>query len=111
MRASKDCSIPRVAHLLDEAKPALVGLHSLLFDEHEHGIVLARAIEIARSAGVPIGWGSDLMGALEDHQLAGLRLQVDVEGAYETLRSSTSVNAALLRRDDLGRVAVGARGE
>ncbi len=69
------------------------------------------AIEIARAAGVPIGWGSDLMGALEDHQLAGLRLQADVEGPLETLRSATSVNAALLRRDDLGRIAPGMRGD
>jgi imidazolonepropionase-like amidohydrolase len=67
-----------------------------------------RAIEHARAAGVPIGWGSDLMGELEDHQLQGLRLQAEVEGPLETLRSATSVNAALLGRDDLGRVAVGA---
>jgi len=70
-----------------------------------------QAIELARAAGVPIGWGSDLMGALEDHQLHGLRLQADVEGPLETLRSATSVNAALLRRDDLGRIGVGMRGD
>jgi imidazolonepropionase-like amidohydrolase len=67
-----------------------------------------RAIEHARAAGVPIGWGSDLMGELEDHQLQGLRLQVEVEGALETLRSATTVNAALLGREDLGRIVVGA---
>ena len=66
------------------------------------------AISRARSAGVPIGWGSDLMGELEDHQLQGLRLQAEVEGVEETLRSATVVNAALLGRDDLGRIAVGA---
>lgn len=69
------------------------------------------AIEIARAAGVPIGWGSDLMGALEDHQLAGLRLQCEVEGPLEVLRSVTAVNAALLRRDDLGRIGPGAAGD
>lgn len=69
------------------------------------------AIEIARAANVRIGWGSDLMGALEDHQLHGLRLQVEVDGPLEALRSVTSVNAELLGRDDLGRVAVGARGD
>jgi imidazolonepropionase-like amidohydrolase len=67
-----------------------------------------QAIEHARAAGVPVGWGSDLMGDLEDHQLQGLRLQAEVDGALETLRSATSVNAALLGRDDLGRIAVGA---
>jgi hypothetical protein len=44
------------------------------------------------------------MGGLEDHQLAGLRLQVEIEEPLETLRSATSVNAALLARDDLGRI-------
>ena len=69
------------------------------------------AIGIARAAGVPVGWGSDLMGALEDHQLQGLRLQAEVDGPLETLRSVTSVNAALLGRDDLGRIAPGARAD
>jgi imidazolonepropionase-like amidohydrolase len=69
------------------------------------------AIELARAAGVRIGFGSDLMGDLEDEQLQGLRLQVEVEGSLETLRSATSVNAQLIRRDDLGRVAVGAQGD
>ncbi|MDR6685388.1 imidazolonepropionase-like amidohydrolase [Arthrobacter sp. 1088] len=45
------------------------------------------------------------MGELEDEQLAGLRLQCEVLGVYEALRSATSTNAALLRRDDLGRIA------
>lgn len=66
------------------------------------------AVELARSAGVRIGFGTDLMGVLEDEQLEGLRLQVEVEGVLETLRSATSVNADLIRRPDLGRIAVGA---
>ncbi|WP_205712379.1 metal-dependent hydrolase family protein [Euzebya rosea] len=67
-----------------------------------------QAIEIATDAGVPVGFGSDLMGDLEDDQLVGLRLQVEVQGALEALRSATTVNASLLGRPDLGRVAVGA---
>lgn len=66
------------------------------------------AIEIARSAGVRIGFGTDLVGALEDEQLQGLRLQTEVEGPLAALRSATSVNADLLGRDDLGRIAPGA---
>lgn len=67
-----------------------------------------RAVELALGAGVPVGFGTDLMGGLEDEQLQGLRLQCEAAGPLETLRSATSVNAALLRRPDLGRVAVGA---
>jgi imidazolonepropionase-like amidohydrolase len=66
------------------------------------------AIELARAAGVHIGFGTDLMGALEDEQLAGLRLQIEADGPVNALRSATSVNADLLRRPDLGRVQVGA---
>jgi imidazolonepropionase-like amidohydrolase len=66
------------------------------------------AITIARQAGVPVGFGTDLMGDLEDEQLAGLRLQAEVEGALAVLRSATSVNADIIGRADLGRLQVGA---
>ncbi|MCS5721503.1 amidohydrolase family protein [Herbiconiux sp. CPCC 203407] len=69
------------------------------------------AIERARAAGVPVGFGSDLMGSLESEQLQGLRLQSDVTGVFETLRSVTSVNAALLQNDRIGRIAPGAFGD
>jgi imidazolonepropionase-like amidohydrolase len=69
------------------------------------------AVELARAAGVRIGFGTDLMGPLEDEQLHGLRLQCDVDGPLAVLRSATSVNADLLGRPDLGRVAAGAAGD
>ena len=65
------------------------------------------AIELARAAGVRVGFGTDLMGVLEDEQLQGLRLQVEVDGPLPALRSATSVNASLIGHDDLGRVAEG----
>lgn len=67
-----------------------------------------RAVELALEAGVKVGFGTDLMGTLEEEQLHGLRLQVDVAGPLETLRSATSVNAQLIGRNDLGRVEPGA---
>ncbi|NMH82690.1 amidohydrolase family protein, partial [Pseudonocardia xinjiangensis] len=66
------------------------------------------ALELARAAGVRIGFGTDLMGVLEDEQLGGLRVQVEVEGVLRTLQAATSVNAELLGRPDLGRVRAGA---
>ncbi|MGN6753821.1 MAG: amidohydrolase family protein [Intrasporangium sp.] len=65
------------------------------------------AIEIAAAAGVPIGFGTDLMGVLEAEQLNGLRLQAEVTGMLELLRSATSRNARLIGRPDLGRVMAG----
>lgn len=70
-----------------------------------------RAVEIARVAGVPVGFGSDLMGVLEEEQLNCLRVQVEVDGPLFALRSATSVNAQLLQRPDLGRVAEGCVGD
>ncbi|MET4620737.1 imidazolonepropionase-like amidohydrolase [Arthrobacter sp. 2762] len=66
------------------------------------------ALALARDAGVRIGFGTDLMGELEDEQLAGLRLQCEVLGVYGALQSATSTNATLLRRADLGSITEGA---
>lgn len=73
-----------------------------------HGRV---AIERAHDAGVPVGFGSDLMGDLEREHLQGLRLQSEVTGVLDLLRSVTSVNAALLGDERLGRIAPGAFGD
>jgi imidazolonepropionase-like amidohydrolase len=56
---------------------------------------------------VSVGFGTDLMGLLEDEQLLGLRLQAEVDGIWTALASATSVNAELIGRPDLGRVAEG----
>lgn len=69
------------------------------------------AIELAAAAGVPIGFGTDLMGDLEDEQLQGLRLQHQVQGTLELLRSVTSRNADLLADDRLGRLRPGSVGD
>jgi imidazolonepropionase-like amidohydrolase len=66
-----------------------------------------QAVELARTAGVSVGFGTDLMGALEDEQLNGLRLQAEVDGIWTALVSATSVNAELIGSPDLGRVAEG----
>ncbi|MFD1861144.1 amidohydrolase family protein [Aeromicrobium camelliae] len=65
------------------------------------------AIELAARAGVPVGFGSDLMGDLEDDQLHGLRLQSEAQTPQELLRSVTVVNAALIGRPELGSLDVG----
>jgi imidazolonepropionase-like amidohydrolase len=69
------------------------------------------AVELAHRANVPVGFGTDLMGDLEDDQLLGLRLQTEAAGPLECLRSATSVNASLINRDDLGRIEIGARAD
>ena len=69
------------------------------------------AIQLALAAGVSVGFGSDLMGDLEDDQLCGVRLQVEAGGAVEAIRSMTEVNARLIGDARLGHLGVGAFGD
>jgi imidazolonepropionase-like amidohydrolase len=66
------------------------------------------AITHAEAAGVLIGFGTDLMGDLEVHQLGGLRLQVEAHGVAATIRAATAGNAALIGDDRLGHIRPGA---
>ena len=91
-----------------ERRGAELGLAPVGQEKNREVLAAGReAVRIARAAGVRIGFGTDLMGVLEDEQLAGLRLQTEVEGVLPLLRAATSVNADLLGRPDLGRVAPG----
>ncbi|MDR1431434.1 MAG: amidohydrolase family protein [Propionibacteriaceae bacterium] len=80
------------------------------FGRHKNSAVLMQgkdAIRIARAHGIPIGFGSDLMGDLEDEQLGGLRLQAEVEGVERAIEAATMTNAEIFQRPDLGRVQRG----
>ncbi|GAB3533175.1 amidohydrolase family protein [Arthrobacter tecti] len=65
------------------------------------------AIQRALEAGVKTGFGSDLMGNLDNDQLMGVRLQIEAAGVFETLRSMTSVNAELIGNESIGSLAAG----
>jgi imidazolonepropionase-like amidohydrolase len=69
------------------------------------------AVRYALEAGVTVGFGSDNMGDLVSEQLVGIRLIAEAVGVLEALRAVTTGSAAVLRRDDLGRLAVGAAGD
>lgn len=69
------------------------------------------AVDLAMSKGIPVGFGSDLMGDLEYMQLSGLPLQHEVQGTIELLRSLTSRNADILGAGDHGRLQVGLTGD
>ena len=58
-----------------------------------------KAIELAMSKGISVGFGSDLMGDLEYMQLDGLETQHEAQGTLELLRSITSRNAEILRTE------------
>ena len=64
-----------------------------------------QSLEILSRAGVPMGYGTDLLGWMHQDQSTEFTLRAQVLPAAEVLRSATSVNADLLRRPDLGRIA------
>lgn len=70
-----------------------------------------RAIELAMRHKVVVGFGTDLMGDLEEFQLDGLRVQHEVQGTLELLRSITSRNAKILAVEKIGSIAIGNTGD
>jgi imidazolonepropionase-like amidohydrolase len=67
------------------------------------------ALELLRGAGVKIGFGTDLLGAMHEHQLSEFAIRAQVLPAADILRQATSINAELLNRSgELGVVAAGA---
>ncbi|HMA13368.1 MAG: amidohydrolase family protein [Bacteroidota bacterium] len=68
-----------------------------------------QSLEILKVAGVSIGFGTDLLGAMQAHQSREFAIRREVLSPAEVLRSATVVNAALLNAEgDLGVIAPGA---
>ncbi|MEI7444828.1 MAG: amidohydrolase family protein [Burkholderiales bacterium] len=67
------------------------------------------SLRIAKAAGVPIGFGTDLLGPMHDDQSNEFTIRAAAMSAVEVLQSATSVNARLIGREgELGVVARGA---
>jgi imidazolonepropionase-like amidohydrolase len=67
------------------------------------------AIRVARAAGVPIGFGTDLLGEMHEDESLEFTLRAPAMPAAEILRSATAVNAELMGQSGrLGVVAPGA---
>jgi Imidazolonepropionase and related amidohydrolases len=68
-----------------------------------------RSLEIYAGAGVPMGYGSDLLGEMHRFQCDEFRIRAEVLGNLAALRSATSVAAEILQRSgELGVIAPGA---
>ena len=67
------------------------------------------SLEVMRDAGVKMGFGTDLLGAMHEDQLTEFGIRARVLPSIEILRQATSVNAEILGRSGkLGTVAPGA---
>jgi imidazolonepropionase-like amidohydrolase len=68
-----------------------------------------QAIAIARAAGIPIAFGTDLLGHMHARQMDEFRLRAAVQTPAEILQGATAVAARLLRAEgQIGTLAAGA---
>ncbi len=102
--------------------PTLVTYWALQREGREHGLsetswakvdaVLHRGLDALRqahAAGVPIVFGSDLLGGMHKYQNEEFRLRAQVQPVIDVIRSATTTAAALIGRGGtLGVVAPGA---
>jgi imidazolonepropionase-like amidohydrolase len=88
---------------LDQGMPP--GQHAKVFEVLDAGL---GALELAHRAGLPIVYGTDLLGGMHRRQLTELTLRSQVQPPADVLRAATTVAARLLRLE--GRVGVVAPG-
>jgi imidazolonepropionase-like amidohydrolase len=68
-----------------------------------------RSLEIARAAGVKIGFGSDLLGQLQNDHCREFLIRSEVMSLSEIIRSATLVNAEIVgQTGQLGEIVAGA---
>ena len=71
-----------------------------------------RSLETCRAAGVEIGFGSDLLGQLQDDQANEFLIRARVLSPQEVIRSATLVNARIVRKEGkLGELVAGAHAD
>jgi imidazolonepropionase-like amidohydrolase len=89
---------------LDQGMPA--AQHAKVFEVLDAGL---GALELAHRAGLPIVYGTDLLGGMHRRQLTELTIRSEVQPAADVLRSATTVAARLLGLEgQVGVVAPGA---
>lgn len=67
------------------------------------------AVQLARAAGVPVAFGTDLLGHMHERQLSEFALRAAAQSPAEILQSATHVAAQVLRAEgQLGVLAPGA---
>jgi len=101
--------------------PTLATIYALLEDGAKLGLPPAsqekllqvsggalQGLQVMRSAGLKVGFGTDLLGSQQDRQGTEFGLRAQIFSPLEILRQATSNNAELLQMEDrIGRVAPG----
>lgn len=99
-----------VAYYAMRERAAEYGMSSDML--HKNDLVIdggLRSLEICKRAGVPVAYGSDLLGALQVEQSREFLLRRDVVAPIEIIRSATAIGAKVLRHEGrLGTLKAGA---
>jgi imidazolonepropionase-like amidohydrolase len=68
-----------------------------------------RSLEICKRAGVPVAYGTDLLGQLQSEQSREFIIRAEVQKPIEIIRAATLIGAQILRQvDKLGCLKPGA---
>jgi len=68
-----------------------------------------RSLEICKRAGVPVGYGTDLLGALQVEQSREFTIRSEVMSPIEIIRAATTIGARIIRQEGkLGTLKAGA---
>jgi imidazolonepropionase-like amidohydrolase len=68
-----------------------------------------RSLEICKRAGVPVAYGTDLLGALQVEQSREFLIRSEVMSAIEIIRAATTIGARIVRQEGkLGTLKAGA---
>jgi imidazolonepropionase-like amidohydrolase len=68
-----------------------------------------RSLEVCKRAGVPVGYGTDLLGALQVEESREFMIRSEVLSPLEIIRSATTIGAQIIRQEGkLGTLKAGA---
>jgi imidazolonepropionase-like amidohydrolase len=68
-----------------------------------------RSLEVCKRAGVPVGYGTDLLGALQGEESREFMIRSEVLSPLEIIRSATTIGAQIIRQEGkLGTLKAGA---
>ena len=99
-----------VAYVMIKERAAQFGMTAEKLEKNE--LVLRggfESLDICRRAGVKVGYGSDLLGQLQDEQSREFMLRREVASPIEIIRSATAIGAEIVRmQGKLGVIEPGA---
>ena len=99
-----------VAYYAMKERAAEFGMSAEMLEKNDLVIDGAlKSLEICKRAGVPVGYGSDLLGQLQVDQSREFLLRSEVLAPIDIIRSATTVGAQIIRMEGkLGTIKAGA---